>query len=140
MSIDQRDQMRKVFVDAWTKFKNQQSLSSLETQIIELIQQHPEYIDLFDNPEQHFQQNYSTDTNPFLHLSLHLSLREQIATHRPQGIQTIYQNLLNKYHNQQEVEHLMMDVLAHILWDAQKNGVLASEELYLERLRRLLVE
>ena len=127
----ERNRQRETFANAWNKHKLQQPLSDLEKHLVEVIALHPEYIDTIENLDQRIDHDYSTDNNPFLHLSLHLSLQEQIKTNRPQGISDIYQSLLNKHQNIHQVEHLMMDVLAHTLWDAQQSGQLPDEKRYL---------
>ena len=78
------------------------------------------------------------ETNPFLHMGLHLGLREQLQTNRPAGIQIIYKNLQQKLENQHTVEHQMMECLAQCLWEAQRNQSAPNEELYLEKLQHLL--
>ena len=77
----------------------------------------------------------SGETNPFLHMGLHLAIREQINTNRPVGIQTIYQQLVQRKNDPHEVEHLMMEKMAEFLWAAQRNHQLPDESAYLEALK-----
>ena len=132
-----RNSIRQVFNQAWKKFNDQQPLSALETQLVAIIQNHPEYITVVEQLDKNIDKDYSTDTNPFLHLSLHLSLQEQLCADRPKGIKQIYTSLLQKHADPHQVEHLMMDVMANILWDAQQGGVLADESGYLNQLNNL---
>ena len=76
-------------------------------------------------------------TNPFLHMGLHLGLREQVATDRPQGIATIFSTLASKLGDPHDAEHRMIECLAETLWEAQRDGRPPDEVLYLERLRRI---
>ena len=133
-----RDECRQFFFTTWQKKKNLQTLSQLEQQIVEIIETHPEYHAIICDPEQHQQENYRSDNNPFLHLSLHLGLQEQINTNRPQGVQAIYRQLLMKHQDQHAVAHQMMEILARVLWDAQQHAQLPDEEDYLMQLQQII--
>jgi len=133
-----RDQLRQVYVDAWRKHQSKLPLTPLEAQIADVIVLHPEYQSLMVD-----EKNLDTDwtpeqgsTNPFLHMGLHLAVREQIATDRPAGIRSIYQQLLLKddAHN---VEHRVIDCLAETLWNAQRSGQSPNEQDYLDKIRLL---
>lgn len=132
---DSRAQMRQPFIDAWQKRQQPLSLSPLEQQILAIIEEHTEYHSIFDDPSI-LEKDYRTDNNPFLHMSLHLGLIEQFTTNRPQGIQAIYQTLFKKYRNEHQVQHLMMEIMADVLYTAQQNKQLPDEQVYLERLKR----
>jgi len=131
-----RAALRQQFYQAWAKHQQQQLLSPLEAEIVAVILMHPEYHDFFNdapiNPC-----SASENTDVFLHLSLHLSLWEQLSTNRPRGIQTIYQELLQKYNDELIVEHDMMECLSHTLWLALHNNQPLDEAAYLAALRRL---
>lgn len=131
---------RQIFFTSWDKFKQKKSLLPLEQELVSVILAHPEYHQYLDNPERYHEHSYYPefgDTNPFLHLGLHIGIREQIATNRPQGIHDIYSKLMLKYADSWEVEHLMMEQLAECLWLAQKNNLPPDEQHYLDRLRVL---
>ena len=104
--------------------------------IVEIILLHPEYHALFDHPELPLPTELQ-ETNPFLHISLHLALREQISTDRPAGIKAIYANLCQALQDPHRAEHRMLDCLGQILWDAQQMGKLPDEGYYLEMLRKV---
>jgi hypothetical protein len=76
-------------------------------------------------------------TNPFLHMGLHLGIREQVATDRPGGIAKIHRELTARLGDPHAAEHRMIDCLAETLWEAQSTNRAPDEALYLERLRRL---
>jgi len=137
MTNDTRQEMRQVFFDAWEKYKTDAPLSVIEKQILHVIHAHPEYYPQLNNPEAIFE-NYTTDNNPFLHMGLHLSLLEQIQTNRPTGIQTTYQQLSKQLDNAHRAEHLMMEIMANIIWEAQNQGILPDEKKYLEELHKLI--
>lgn len=128
---------RPLFFNSWDKYRKNVPLLPLESQIVDVIQKHPEYHNIFDNPLRYLEKSWVPDqgeTNPFLHLGLHLAVREQIATDRPFGIRKVYQQLLAKMQDALRVEHHMMDHLAACLWEAQSTGRAPDEQTYLNRL------
>lgn len=130
---------RQMFFSCWEKYQQKKPLLPLENEIVQVILVHPEYHKTLENPN-NSQQSYFPElgaTNPFLHMGLHLGIREQIATDRPLGIHAIYQNLVKKYGDPLTVEHLMMDQLAECLWLSQKNNVPPDEIHYLTSLANL---
>ena len=88
-----RQQLRQSFFDAWQKLQYKKPLSPLEMQIAQVIVDHPEYHQLFNHPDKYLDKDYLPEfgeTNPFLHLSLHLSIRDQVSTNRPPGMKKIF--------------------------------------------------
>ncbi|MBX2836034.1 MAG: DUF1841 family protein [Gammaproteobacteria bacterium] len=132
---------RHLFCAAWKKHLKQEPLEPLEKQIVDLLKDHPEYHPLLQNPDDTLDKDFTSDHasgNPFLHLGLHLALREQVGTDRPIGIANITRSLLLKHQDGHTVEHLMMEPLGRALWDAQRIGQEPDSQAYLEELRRLL--
>ena len=135
-----RQQLRQMYHDVWKKQQTNESLSALELMVGQVISEHPEYHDIFNN-EASLEQEYFVEdgqTNPFLHMGLHISLHEQISTDRPTGIRTVYQQLQTKFGNAHDTEHKMMECLTESLWIAQRNNQAPSESDYLIELKRLL--
>lgn len=134
---------RQMFFTSWTNYCNKKPLSPLEAQIVDVIIAHPEY-HAFLSSFQTFTDttasyaSFPGGTSPFLHMGLHLALRDQIHTNRPQGITHIYKQLLDKHQNTLEAEHKMMDCLSACLWTAQNNQSPPNELDYLEQLKSLL--
>ncbi len=129
---------RRFFFECWEKFQNNILLEPLEKQIVDVISEHPEYHSMLQQPDSFLYKEWtpeSGETNPFLHMGLHLAIREQINTNRPVGIQTIYQQLVQRKNDPHEVEHLMMEKMAEFLWAAQRNHQLPDESAYLEALK-----
>ncbi|MBV8854075.1 MAG: DUF1841 family protein, partial [Sinobacteraceae bacterium] len=84
-----REQLRRMYVDAWRKFSAQQQLQPLEAQIAAVIAEHPEYLPLLQSERDVLGLDFAPEggqQNPFLHMGLHLAIREQVATDRPPGI------------------------------------------------------
>ncbi len=134
----EREEMRHYFIDAWQKHQSGEALSNLEQHIISVIEQHPEYHELLNSPEEALQKDYGTDENPFLHLMLHLSLLELLASDNPAGILGIYEKLCKQEGDPHEAEHQMLDIMANLLWDAQEQGQMPDEQDYLEQLKGLI--
>ena len=103
-----RTQQRQFLANAWQKFLDKKVLDPLEDQLTQVIEMHPEYHKLISNIESEFFPE-SGEVNPFLHINLHLSLREQLSINQPKGINEYYQKILGKVQDPHEVEHLMMD-------------------------------
>ena len=135
-----RDQLRRFYLEAWRKFQQQEPLQPLEAMIGEVIAQHPEYHALLQDEEKALAQEFSAESgqsNPFMHMGMHLGLREQLATRRPAGIETVYERLAKRLGDAHEAEHLMMECLGQAMWQAQQTGIPPNEEHYLECLQRL---
>ncbi len=133
-----RSKLRQMYIEAWRKFESGEPMSPLEDQIASVIALHPEYHDAMRDDFRN--EDYKPEdgkTNPFLHMGLHLAIREQIGTDRPAGIRAAFNGLTKRLGDAHDAEHRMLDVLAETLWDAQRNGRPPDEAQYLERLRRL---
>ncbi len=127
-----------MYADAWRKAQAAEVLSPLEAQIAQVIEDHPEYqAALSDEAREASFTPEAGKTNPFLHMGLHLAVRDQVATDRPPGISNIFQQLVKKYSKTHEAEHRMLDCLAETLWEAQNQNGPPDEQKYLERLRKI---
>lgn len=137
----QIQETRQFFSQSFEKYQKNLPMTDLEKQIVAVILEHPEYHALFTQPSSNLTQSYFPElgeTNPFLHLGLHLGIREQIATDRPQGIRSIFNQLIEKYADKSMVEHLMMERLAECLWAAQRENQAPNEINYLNSCLLLL--
>lgn len=140
---DTVQETRQMFFSSWDKYLKKTALSPLENEIVQVILTHPEYHHFLENPAQFHEHTYYPEfgeTNPFLHMGLHLAIREQIATNRPAGIVVVYDELINKHKDIIAVEHLMMEQLAEYMWLSQKNNLPPDEEGYLNSLDELLLK
>ncbi|MDP3742805.1 MAG: DUF1841 family protein [Methylotenera sp.] len=134
-----RDQARQFLFDAWAKFKQNAPLSDLEKIAVEVIQMHPEYQPILEAPERYMQQQYFPEmgaTNPFLHLSLHLSVIEQISINQPIGITKVYATLQQKYDDKHLAQHDLLECLAETIWQAQRNNTPLDSVHYLSLLNQ----
>ena len=135
MFSNNRDQLRQMWADAWHKFMHQQPLQPLEQQLVDVLQWHPEYHALLT----HTQADYLPElgqSNPFLHMGMHLALREQVGTNRPAGIRECYHKLKQRLGDEHETEHSLMECLAEALWQAQRDNALPDETRYLQCLQQ----
>jgi hypothetical protein len=135
-----RDQLREAYRAAWRKYRNEQPLTPLEKQIVAVIAEHPEYHVIVESAAADLA-NYSPrggQLNPWLHMGLHLAVREQVDTNRPQGIGIVHAKLAHRVGDAHEAEHRMVEILAQTLWEAQRSGKPPDESAYLERLRGLV--
>lgn len=130
---------RRFFQETWRKHRDGSILAPMESLVAQIIAVHPEYHALLESPES-VDKDFTPEggqSNPFLHMGLHVALHEQLAADRPAGIRTVYQGLVQRHADPHEVEHRMTECLAETLWEAQRSGREADETIYLERLRRL---
>ncbi|TVQ46689.1 MAG: DUF1841 family protein [Gammaproteobacteria bacterium] len=139
----QREQLRAMYFTAWDKARRGAPLEPLERQLAELIERHPEYHGLLARPEASLEREFTPEggqSNPFLHLGLHMALLEQVTTDRPPGIRALWQQLCARHGDPHAAEHAMMEVLAETLWQAQRDQCAPDERAYLAALRRLTGE
>jgi len=135
-----RDELRGMYRAAWRKFKQQQTLTPLDKQMVAIISEHPEYHVIVESLASDLA-NYSPRSgqlNPWLHMGLHMAIREQVGTNRPHGIAEVHKKLATRAGGAHEAEHRMLEVLAEALWEAQRSGKAPDEMQYLERLRGLV--
>ena len=133
--------MRRTFTEAWRKYRQQQPLQQLERLVAEVVRDHPEYQRLIEDPERALSQDFLPDagqTNPFLHMGMHISLQEQLSGDRPTGVRSIYQQLATQLGDSHKAEHQMMECLGLSLWEAQRAGRMPDENAYLDCLRQLV--
>ena len=131
-----REQLRATWLAAWQKHGARKLLTPLESQLVSVIELHPEYHRWLEDGERATASQPATD-NPFLHLSLHLALREQLVTDRPPGISAAFDTLAVRLADRHECLHRAMDVLGRTLWEAQRSGRAPDEHAYLTAIRSL---
>jgi len=136
-----RDQLRAAYVEAWRKRREGLPMQPLEMQIADVIELHPEYQRALEDPDAVLDRDYSPEggqSNPFLHMGLHLAVRDQLATDRPPGIRQAFRQLEARAGNPHDAEHELIECLAETLWEAQRSGLPPDDRAYLQRaLRRI---
>ena len=134
MYSSNRNDTRQTFFDVWRKMQDDLPLTALETLMAEVIRLHPEYHPLLEDGGKSLDRDWlpeGGETNPFLHLGLHIAIREQLSIDRPAGIRTAYEALLRKTGDPIQAEHAMLECLGEALWRAQRENRLPDEQAYL---------
>lgn len=135
-----REQLRRFYLQAWRNHLEGRPIEPLEGMIIDVITLHPEYHELLADEERALSADYSPEQgqgNPFLHMGMHLAIREQLSTRRPEGINAAYEALQKQSGDRHQAEHAMMECLGEAMWQAQRNNTLPDEAAYLACLRGL---
>lgn len=140
MLYGDRNDMRQVFFQVWQKAQNNDVLQPQEAIIADIIGMHPEYQRLLSNPSALEREYDGSDgqVNPFLHMGLHIAIREQISTNMPFGIVNLYQQYVSHCGDVHASEHEMIESLAEAMWEAQVARREPDQQAYLEKLRRRL--
>ena len=125
MFTPSRDQVRQFFFDTWAKYRAGRPLAGAEVPALDAILAHPEYHALLDVPERSRDRDYPPElgeTNPFMHLAMHLAIAEQVSIDQPAGIRERHAALCAKHGDTMAAEHQLMDCLAEMIWQAQRSG------------------
>ena len=134
-----REQARQFLAEAWRKRRDRLPATALETIAGDIVAMHPEYHALLDAPDKALEREWlpeNGETNPFLHLSLHLAIEEQLSINQPPGIVPIFNKLLAQRGDRHEALHIVLDGLAETLWRSQRNGTPLDSAVYLELLQK----
>ncbi|MEZ5611958.1 MAG: DUF1841 family protein [Rhodocyclaceae bacterium] len=133
-----RDQARQFFIETWRKHRAQEVLTPLEHITADLLLQHPEYHPLLEDPDSVSRDFTPEDgqINPFLHLSLHLAIEEQLSIDQPPGIRPAFATLQLRLGDRHEAMHQVLECLGETIWEAQQGGKPLDGAAYLERIRK----
>ena len=135
-----RNQMRQMYVDAWRKYRAAEPMQPLEQLIADIIAMHPEYHAMLEQTESVLDKDFHPglgQQNPFLHMGMHIAIREQLSTDRPEGIVTAYNKLITKTKDHHEAQHHVMECLGKMLWETQRNDSMPDEAGYLHCIEKL---
>jgi hypothetical protein len=132
-----REQLRQAYAEAWRKHRERAPLTPLETLIADVIGAHPEYQPMVSDADAAvaFEPGAGGE-NPFLHMGLHLAVREQVSIDRPPGVRELHRLLQARHADPHRAEHALMEALAEALWQAQRAGKPPDEAYYLTLARR----
>jgi hypothetical protein len=134
-----QEESRRFFCNVFYKQRNGEVLTPLEAMTAAWIAQHPEYANLLTDPDKAVAADYSVergDSNPFLHLSMHLSIAEQVSIDQPHGVRAAFIALTNKLNSEHEAHHQMMGSLGEMIWQAQRSGLPPDGAAYIAALQR----
>ena len=134
-----REQVRQFFFDAWSKQRERAPLTGLEPVAADIMQQHPEYHAVLDRPERYAEHDYTPESgtaNPFLHLSMHLAIEEQLSIDQPPGIKAEFLRIARSLDDRHAACHAVMECLGVTVWRAQREGLPPDANAYLDCLKR----
>jgi hypothetical protein len=134
-----RDQSREFLFDLWAKHAAGATLTPLESIALSIVLEHPEYHAVLGDRERFLEREWQPEggeTNPFLHLMMHVAIEEQVSIDQPPGIRDAVQALAVKRGSMHDARHDVMECLAEIIWQAQRNGTGFDNAAYLECLRK----
>lgn len=135
-----RDESRRFLSGAWTKHRAGGPLSALERTVVDIVAAHPEYQRLLEDPDASVERDFPPELgapNPFLHLSLHLAVAEQLAIDQPPGLRAQYERLRAAHGNEHDALHDVLECLGEVIWQAQRAGAAPDAELYLALVRAM---
>jgi hypothetical protein len=136
-----RQDVRRFFFDIWSKHKAQEPMEGMEKIALAILLTHPEYHYIVDRPETYLEQEWTPEmgqTNPFLHMSLHMAIEEQRSIDQPFGIRSLYAQLVLRRGDEHRAQHEMMDCLAEMIWSAQRANTPPDVNVYLNGIRKAL--
>ncbi len=131
-----RDDVRQMFFGAWRKYRDGVPLVGIEAAALDVILQHPEYHGVLEEPQRYLERDYTDESNPFLHMSLHLALEEQLSIDQPPGIRGRWEALLRRSAERHDALHHAIECLAETLWRAQRDATPPDAAAYLSCLER----
>jgi uncharacterized protein DUF1841 len=134
-----RDQSREFLFDLWDKHRGKAPLTPLESMALAIVLEHPEYHRVLEDRERYLDREWKPEggaTNPFLHMSMHLAIEEQVAIDQPPGIRSAVEKLAARHGSMHGAQHDVMDCLAEVIWQAQRNGAGFDNATYLQCLDR----
>ena len=137
MFAPSRDEARRFLAEAWAKQRNDQPLSALERKVVDIVALHPEVHALLEDAERQLDRDFAPEAgavNPFLHLSLHLAVAEQLAIDQPPGIRAEFERLRAHHGDEHDALHDLVECLGEVLWQAQRAGSGPDATLYLTLL------
>jgi hypothetical protein len=131
-----REQVRDMFFGTWRKYRGGEPLAGIETLALDVILAHPEYHDLLASPDRYRDKHYSDESNPFLHMSLHLAFEEQLSIDQPPGITRLFAELLMRTGEKHAALHEALECLAQTVWRAQRDNAPPDAHAYLDCLAK----
>ena len=142
MFSQDRGALRQTFIDTWDKARSGAPMEPLESRLGGIIEQHPEYQPLLAAGDDVLDRDWLPEhgeSNPFLHMALHMTVLEQVQTDRPPGIRKLYQQAVrNALGDAHAAEHELMTCLAEMIWQVYQDGQEPNLKRYLKCIKRQL--
>jgi hypothetical protein len=134
-----RDQVRDFFFGVWARSRAGEALEGTEARALAVVLLHPEYHAVLSDPARYREREWPPEggeTNPFLHLSMHLAIDEQVSIDQPRGIRESVRRLAERRGSEHDALHDVLECLAEQVWQAQRNGTAFDDARYLDCLAR----
>ncbi|MFM9881783.1 MAG: DUF1841 family protein [Burkholderiales bacterium] len=134
-----REQVRRFFFDAWRIYRNGMPLVGMDTHAVNIALMHPEYHAILDAPESNLEREWTPEdgqTNPFLHMSMHLAIEEQVSIDQPAGVRAAIEALVARSGDPHIAQHAAMECLGEMVWRAQLDRSPPDVVSYLDCLQR----
>lgn len=134
-----RDQAREFLFDLWDKHRAGAALTPLESLALSVVFEHPEYHAVLDDRSRYLERDWKPEggeTNPFLHLQMHLAIEEQVSIDQPPGIRAAVEALARRHDDAHAARHDVMDCLAEMIWNVQRHGGAFDNAAYLDCLAK----
>lgn len=134
-----QEDVRRFFCAAAAKDRAAEVMTPMEAIAARWIARHPEYADDLADEAAALAKVYAVEdgrTNPFLHLSMHLSIEEQCSIDQPHGIRQAVELLAARRGSLHEAHHEVMECLGEMIWASQRSGLPPDGQAYLEAVRR----
>jgi hypothetical protein len=138
MFAPSQNDVRRFFCDAWRKQCERMPMTPLEVLAADWIAEHPEYHADLADVDAALAAVFDVEsgrTNPFLHLSMHLSISEQVSIDQPRGIKQAFELLAARRGSAHEAQHEVMECLGEMMWASQRSGLPPDGERYIECVR-----
>jgi len=134
-----RGEARDFFFELWRKHRAAAVLTPLESLALGVVAEHPEYHAFLDDRERYLERDWKPEageTNPFLHLMMHVAIEEQLSIDQPPGIRAAVGTLARRHDSEHAARHDVMECLAEMIWNAQRHGSAFDNAAYLDCLQR----
>ncbi|MEO8805968.1 MAG: DUF1841 family protein [Burkholderiaceae bacterium] len=134
-----QNDVRRFFCEAWRKHGSALPLTPIEAQAADWINEHPEYHADLADLDAALAAVFDVEagrTNPFLHLSMHLSITEQVGIDQPRGIKQAFELLRHRLGSAHAAQHEVMECLGEMIWASQRSGLPPDGQAYLDCVRR----
>ena len=133
-----RGEAREFLFDLWARHRAGAQLGAMESMALAIVLEHPEYHAILGDRERYLERDWKPEggeTNPFLHLQMHLAIEEQLSIDQPPGIRAAVEALARKHDSMHDARHDVMDCLAEAIWNAQRHGAAFDNTSYLDCVR-----
>jgi hypothetical protein len=131
--------VRRFFCTVYAKWRDSQPMDALETLASQWVAEHPEYHADFSDVDAALERMYEVkdgQVNPFLHLSMHLSVSEQCSIDQPRGIRQAVELLTARRDSLHTAHHETMDALGQMIWESQRSGRPPDGQAYIDAVQR----